>query len=267
MNSNFLEDNWYDVVCKASSGLGVKPEALIHDDLCEEKPPSEDVLSKIAQILNLDPASLIALSKCPAPPAVSPPDNLVVFTSCWHTMLVNSYLLRLDDGKAVLFDTGTDASAIKNFLKDNKLSLEHIFITHNHRDHIACLKDIAHLVDDQNIWSSENEYLEGTSSFKPGKTWQLGDLSIESRLTNGHSIGGTTYVLNHYSTIPSLAIVGDAIFAWSMGGGKVDYHSAIKSNLKEIITLPEDCIICPGHGALSTVGMERAHNPFLIPHI
>jgi hydroxyacylglutathione hydrolase len=47
-----------------------------------------------------------------------------------------------------------------------------------------------------------------------------------------------------------------------MGGGLVSYADALKNNREKILTLPEDTVLCPGHGPLTTVGEERRHNPF-----
>ena len=59
-----------------------------------------------------------------------------------------------------------------------------------------------------------------------------------------------------------LAIVGDALFAGSMGGGLVSYDDALRNNREQILSLPDDTILCPGHGPLTTVGEEKRHNPF-----
>ena len=59
-----------------------------------------------------------------------------------------------------------------------------------------------------------------------------------------------------------IAIVGDSLFAGSMGGGNVSYNDAVKNNLEKILTLPDDTIICPGHGPMTSVGEEKKHNPF-----
>ena len=59
-----------------------------------------------------------------------------------------------------------------------------------------------------------------------------------------------------------VAVVGDAMFAGSMGGGGVSYADALRTNRAEILTLPDETILCPGHGPLSTVGEQKAHNPF-----
>jgi len=59
-----------------------------------------------------------------------------------------------------------------------------------------------------------------------------------------------------------VAIVGDSMFAGSMGGGSVSYKDAVQNNFEKILTLPDDTIICPGHGPMTSVGEEKKHNPF-----
>ena len=66
------------------------------------------------------------------------------------------------------------------------------------------------------------------------------------------------------SESPTIAIVGDSLFAASMGGGNVSYRDALQNNLEKILTLPEETIICPGHGPITTVGEEKQHNPFFV---
>jgi glyoxylase-like metal-dependent hydrolase (beta-lactamase superfamily II) len=59
-----------------------------------------------------------------------------------------------------------------------------------------------------------------------------------------------------------VAIVGDAIFAGSMGGGGISYADALRTNREEILSLSDDTIVCPGHGPMTTVGEEKRNNPF-----
>jgi glyoxylase-like metal-dependent hydrolase (beta-lactamase superfamily II) len=47
-----------------------------------------------------------------------------------------------------------------------------------------------------------------------------------------------------------------------MGGGMVSYEDALRTNREKIMTLPDDTVLCPGHGPLTTVGEEKKHNPF-----
>ena len=60
----------------------------------------------------------------------------------------------------------------------------------------------------------------------------------------------------------TVAIVGDAIFAGSMGGGMVSYDDALRTNKEKILSLSEDTILCPGHGPMTTISEEKANNPF-----
>ena len=59
-----------------------------------------------------------------------------------------------------------------------------------------------------------------------------------------------------------VAATGDAIFAGSMGGGVVSYLDALANNRKHILSLPNETVLCPGHGPMTTVDEEKRHNPF-----
>ena len=107
---------------------------------------------------------------------------------------------------------------------------------------------------------SDRERTKGAEPFPDGHTFRVGNLRIETRRTSGHSRGGVTYFVTGLKR--RLAIVGDAMFAGSMGGGLVNFEEALQTNRANILTLPDDTVICPGHGPLTTVGEERLHNPF-----
>ena len=64
-----------------------------------------------------------------------------------------------------------------------------------------------------------------------------------------------------------VAIVGDSIFAGSMGGGNVSYEDAVQNNLQKILTLPNETVLCPGHGPMTTVREEKEHNAFFAGRI
>ena len=83
---------------------------------------------------------------------------------------------------------------------------------------------------------------------------------VETLLTMGHSPGGVTYFIKGLAE--PLAIVGDSIFAGSMGSGRVSYADALRNNRDKVLTLPDKTIICPGHGPLTTVGEQKRCNPF-----
>jgi len=57
------------------------------------------------------------------------------------------------------------------------------------------------------------------------------------------------------------------VIAGSMGGGNVSYEDALRNNLEKILTLPNDTVLCPGHGPMTTVGEEKNHNPFFVRYL
>ena len=95
---------------------------------------------------------------------------------------------------------------------------------------------------------------------REGDQFRLCKLRIEARLTNGHSPGGTSYVIDGLQA-PAV-IVGDSLFAGSMGGAPNEYQKALRNNTEKILSLPLETLICPGHGPLTTVANERKNNPF-----
>ena len=101
-----------------------------------------------------------------------------------------------------------------------------------------------------------------TGDLTPGETIRAGDIALEVRHTPGHSPGSVTFV-DH---VGRRAFTGDALFAGSIGrtdlpGG--DMRTLLASIRSQILTLPDDFAVLPGHGEASTVGDERRGNPFL----
>ena len=89
----------------------------------------------------------------------------------------------------------------------------------------------------------------------------VGCLSVEMFNTTGHTTGGATYVVKGLSR--NFAIVGDAIFAGSMGGPNVSYEDSLKG-LNRILSLDDDTVLASGHGPLTTVGQEKRMNCFYV---
>ena len=84
-----------------------------------------------------------------------------------------------------------------------------------------------------------------------------------NRDTPGHAEEGVTYVIGNWPEDAShVALVGDTIFAGSIATG-FQSTDLLKTKIQEqILTLPPDTLICPGHGPVTTVAEERASNPF-----
>ena len=176
-------------------------------------------------------------------------------------MTVNSYLVWDPSSRiCALFDAGIEPAALFGFRDRNSLRIESIFITHTHEDHVAALDEIV-ARSSAKVFAPAQEPVSGATTVKEGDRFEIGKLKIEARLTNGHSPGGTSYVITGLAR--PVAVVGDSLFAGSMGGAANAYALALKNNRDKLMTLPSETILCPGHGPLTTVGEERQHNAFV----
>lgn len=264
-----LEDSHLDILGKAQRGLKLSDEELIRKSgisaadftgiQAGEIPPQP--LECLAAALALGPQALTVAARKAWQPNAIVIEGLKTFTTPFEDMTVNSYLVwDADSKKAAAFDSGADATGMLDFITSRGLTLELILITHTHGDHIF---DIDRLREKSGApaWLGDQEpSLPGTESFAAGKSFQVGGLTIETRLTWGHADGGITYVVSGLSR--PLAVVGDAIFAGSMGGGKVSYADALRTTQSEILSLPDETVLASGHGPLTTVAEEKIHNPF-----
>jgi glyoxylase-like metal-dependent hydrolase (beta-lactamase superfamily II) len=161
---------------------------------------------------------------------------------------------------AWIFDSGPLAEPILGFLKKKRLTVNAIFLTHTHRDHIFCLEEIKEHTGNPKVYTHSSEPIKDSILIEEGFSISTGRLSLKAFHTHGHSVGGITYVIDGLE-LP-VAIVGDALFAGSMGGGMVSYQDALRTNREKIMTLPDETILCPGHGPMTTVGEEKKYNPF-----
>ena len=269
MKRILLEDNFNDVLGKAQRGLQLSDEQLakkagvsVSDvTLAKEGEFAETGVRKLAPALNLKTEALVALGKKAWYP--KDPGNvagLAMFTTAYGDMTVNSFLIwDPNTNQGAAFDTGADCSEMAKFAADNGIKIQMILLTHTHGDHIA---DLARLksVTQAEAFVCKLEAIDGAETFEVSRKFTVGPLKIDTRQTSGHSRGGVTYVV---SGLPNrIAVVGDSMFASSMGGGGVSYADALRNNREQILTLPDNTILCPGHGPLTTVGEEKEHNPF-----
>jgi glyoxylase-like metal-dependent hydrolase (beta-lactamase superfamily II) len=264
-----MEDNFTDVIGKAQRGLKLTDEELAQkagvsvSELTSVKEGNfvEAVVKKLAPVLKLGAGTLVAMGKKawrPKDPGVIP--GLATFTTTYSDYTVNSFVAWDPKTKAaVFFDTGATSDGMLKLAKDNGLKVELILLTHTHVDHVADLPKLKSATGAK-AYVCELEAIDGAESFKAGKKFSAGGLQIETRQTSGHSVGGITFVISGLAT--PVAVVGDSIFASSMGGGMISYEDALKNNREQILTLLGNTVLCPGHGPLTTVAEEKANNPF-----
>lgn len=264
-----LEDNVGDIVGKAQRGLRISDSELAERArvssqkirAMREGDFDELVLLRIAGVLGLAGRPLYELAKGEwRPQKMDEQDGVAQFNTHYHDMAVNAYLAWDPSSRAAAaFDTGADCGEMIRFANRHNLDVQLILLTHAHADHVA---DLPRLREETgaDVFTPAREPVPGAEPIKEGKRFRLGNLKIDTRLTWGHSQGGVTYVVTGLDR--QIVIVGDSLFAGSMGGGNVSYQDALRNNLEKILTLPDETIICPGHGPMTTVGEEKVHNPF-----
>src|SRR6266446_139223 len=264
-----LEDNVADIIGKAQRGLRISDSELAEKARVDPEKIrklrngdfDELALMRVAAVLGLAARPLCELGKGEwHPKKIDERNGLAQFNTHYHGMAVNAYLVWDPASRAAAaFDTGADCSEMVRVANKEKLKIKLILLTHAHSDHVADLPRLREETGAQ-VFTPARESVPGAEAIEEGKRFRLGNLEIDTRLTWGHSSGGMTYVVNGLAR--PVAIVGDSLFAGSMGGGNVSYDEALKNNLEKILTLPDETIICPGHGPMTTVGAEKEHNPF-----
>ncbi|MDF9827574.1 hydroxyacylglutathione hydrolase [Ereboglobus sp. PH5-10] len=270
-----IEDNYADILGKAQRGLRITDEQLAARaeitpaELASLKAGQFDEAAarRVARHLRLHPGALVNLASkkwYPTHPVFR--SGFAAFNAPHDDMTVNSYLVWDHRSRqAALFDPGASGEKILDYLAAEKLSLRQIFLTHAHEDHIADLGKILAAIKTATppeVWISAREASDVPEAkpFADNTIFHIGDLTLRSYPTSGHSPGGTTYYTTDLSY--PLAIVGDSLFAGSMGGSADAYDDAIKNNWKYILSLPRDTVLACGHGPITTLAQEKKNNPF-----
>jgi glyoxylase-like metal-dependent hydrolase (beta-lactamase superfamily II) len=194
----------------------------------------------------------------------------------------NSFLFRRDGSdSALIVDPGDEALVLLGAIEQLGVKLEGILLTHTHFDHVGAVAPVAKATGAE-VWVPEIEkgVLADINSFVPwpgfgpfedwdaehtlsgGERLELAGFEIDVLFTPGHSPGHVTF------SIPDEAAVfsGDVLFEGSVGrvdlpGG--DWGTLLESLRTLVDTLPADTTVYPGHMGITTLGAERASNPFL----
>jgi glyoxylase-like metal-dependent hydrolase (beta-lactamase superfamily II) len=206
---------------------------------------------------------------------------MIVHTLALGPAQTNCYLVAAEPSReAVVIDPGWDARAILAEARAAELTIKAILLTHGHFDHIGAVADmeealqvplIAHAREVDLLDAKGGADLFGfriRSVPQPdrlvehGETIEIGALTFEARYVPGHTAGHVAFIEHQQRS----AFVGDVLFAGSIGrtdlpGG--DYDALIASITDQLLTLPDDFKVYPGHGPPTTIGLERRTNPFL----
>lgn len=246
-----LEDDFNDCLGKAIRGHGCTIAQLsllvgINErriTACLNGKEDAAVIHMLAPHLQLDADKLLSLKQYN--PAIHCIPGLTRIVSPFGHIGVNAYIVHCASS-TLIFDTGTDSRELHELAPDPS----HLFITHKHPDHTAGVIEFVHC---------KKSFPE---ELKHGENIKFDGLEIKILDVSGHYNPARAYYI--LGLEKPICIVGDSIFAGSIGKCmSPESYSAALANIRDhLLQLPEDTILCPGHGPLTTVGQEKANNPF-----
>ena len=196
--------------------------------------------------------------------------------------------------EALVVDPGDEADRILEILAKHALTVKAIVSTHAHIDHVGGLRKMQQATgapvlmhgDDMELY----RHLDMQAAFigmrapdlanvdtllREGDTLRWGGFTADVLHTPGHTPGSISLYLARRQdeggkADPGKLLAGDTLFAGSIGrtdlwGGSLE--QILRSIHQKLLGLPEETVVYPGHGAITTIGEERANNPFLeFPH-
>jgi glyoxylase-like metal-dependent hydrolase (beta-lactamase superfamily II) len=206
-------------------------------------------------------------------------------------LMVNCYIVADEERKgAAVFDPGGNVDQILKALADDDLKLEYIINTHTHWDHVGGNHELQAVTGAPILTHSDeapalravstraalfgaaSPNSEASHFVEEGDVLQLGSIRFEVIDLRGHSPAGLGFIFEGRIEVNGVlakrkgVICGDALFAGSIGRTDLAGSDAelLLLNIREkIFALPDDTLVLPGHGPVTTVGHEKQHNPFL----
>jgi glyoxylase-like metal-dependent hydrolase (beta-lactamase superfamily II) len=193
----------------------------------------------------------------------------------------NCYIVTNEIAKeAIIIDPPEKAPVIESKLKEQEVTPVAILLTHGHFDHIMAAGDLREsfhipvlafeaergLLGDANYNGSRmvrrNYTLEADQYFKDKEVLTLAGIKIKVLHTPGHTAGGVCY----YFEEEKILISGDTLFRESVGRTDLPTgnHGILMDSIRrQLMALPDEVTVYPGHGDKTTIGYERTHNPFI----
>ncbi len=203
----------------------------------------------------------------------------------YNPIQVNTYIIAAENGSCIILDPGCmsekEETHLAAFIEQEKLSPKAVWLTHLHLDHVYGAAFAAAKWSIPVFAGKNDSYLHGKAG-EMASQWGLpspkdfsvsqwiadGDVltlegeSFEVREVPGHTSGSVVY----YNAENKVCFCGDVLFRTSVGRSDLpggDGNALIANIRQKLMTLPDDIVVCPGHGPTTTIGDERKLNPYL----
>jgi glyoxylase-like metal-dependent hydrolase (beta-lactamase superfamily II) len=209
----------------------------------------------------------------------------------WGT---NCYVVATGAGaECVVVDPGKDAApAVAEVVREHHLKPVAVLVSHGHVDHMWCVAPVAGAYDatayihpdDRPLLSDPTAAMspdtaamllgggyrfaepDEVTEVRDGAALELAGLRFVVDHTPGHTPGSITFRTPYDGEVSEVMFSGDLLFAGSIGrtdlpGG--DHAAMLRSLTDKVLTLPDDVVVLPGHGEQTSIGRERATNPYL----
>jgi hydroxyacylglutathione hydrolase len=190
----------------------------------------------------------------------------------------------LHDGKeAILIDPGDEAQRLLQSLKTKNLTLQAIWLTHAHFDHIGAVAEIQETLGDIPVFLHPNDNVLFENAHLAAERWDIpfrqpktktlelkdngilefAGAKVHCLFTPGHAPGHIAF----YVASEGFVIAGDALFRGSIGRTDLpmgNHQQLLDSIRSKLFTLPDETVVYPGHGPTTTISFEKQTNPFLL---
>lgn len=274
-----LEDELGDILDKAMCHAGMNEHALadrsgvtgdkIHDAIDYRYDFTDDDIGRLAEALGLNARGLQAIAKerYPLPEIAGLPFCLYPLRFTYGIGVANAYIVAdCCEKTGLLFDCGPEYPRLRRLWPRSLKRLDAIFITHSETEHVGGLKELMSSEDRAPLFCPEEDRLEGAVALGEGASLTFGRIHVKVFKTPGHCEAHNCYLVTVTSTKAAapLLITGDTLFAGSVG--KAFYcRQRLTENIRRMFAeLPENTVVAPGHGPLTTLKNERLYNPFVV---
>ncbi len=187
-------------------------------------------------------------------------ENLIFRRFTVGSFPINGYLVADPVNKVGVFiDPGGFNPEVEAFIRERKIQVQYLFITHGHWDHIEGLQEFCSRYRVKS-YAGRGEMSAVDNPLEGGETIEVGQLTFRALPIPGHSPRGIAFY------VQGCVFTGDALFCGSVGGtsSPKEARCQVDHIHKHIFTLPEETLLFPAHGPMSTVGVEKYTNPFCL---